>query len=372
MLYIHIPFCAKRCFYCDFHSGTDRSMVDKYILALERELEIRKDEIHLSESSTIYIGGGTPSQLTPQQLQKLFSVLESKLNFSNLKEITIEVNPDDITSEYVTQIRDLPINRVSMGVQSFDDRLLELIGRRHNSKRAVESYNLLRKAGIKNISIDLMFSLPTQTKQEWESSIDRAIELQPEHISAYDLSYEAGSVLTAKLKRGEIEACTDETSIAMYNMLVDKLTNAGYEHYEISNFALQGYRSQHNSGYWKGVPYLGLGASAHSFDGKVRRANISNTLLYINNVLEGKSTFEIEELTLVESYNETIFTRMRTAEGVDLSYIEQQYGKKNLQHLLREAASYMAEGYLEEQQGRLVLTRKGIVISDTICCDLFL
>ena len=372
MLYIHIPFCAKRCFYRDFHSGTDRSIVDRYILALERELEIRKDEIPIYESSTIYIGGGTPSQLTSQQLQKLFYVLESKLNFSKLEEVTIEVNPDDVTEEYVSEIRDLPINRVSMGIQSFDDRLLELIGRRHSSKKAIEAYHLLRKAGIKNLSIDLMFSLPTQSMQEWERSINQAIELHPEHISAYDLSYEAGSVLTAKLKRGEIEACADDTSIAMYNLLVDKLTEAGYDHYEISNFALPECRSKHNSGYWNGVPYLGLGASAHSFDGKVRRANISNTLLYINNVLEGKPAFEIEELTLVESYNETIFTRMRTADGVDLDHIEQHYGKRNLQHLLREAASYIDEGYLIEQQGKLRLTRKGIVISDTICCDLFL
>ena len=372
MLYIHIPFCAKRCYYCDFHSGTDRTVVDKYISALEAELDARKEEIHIQELRTIYIGGGTPSQLTPMQLKKLFSVLGNNVNLSQVEEITMEVNPDDITEEYALEIKKLPINRVSMGIQSFDDRLLELIGRRHNSKRAIESYNLLRKAGIKNISIDLMFSLPTQTLQEWESSIDRAIELQPEHISAYDLSYEPDSVLTAKLKRGDIEACADETSITMYNMLVDKLAQEGYEHYEISNFALQGYRSRHNSGYWKGVPYLGLGASAHSFDGKVRRANISNTSLYINNVLEGKPVFEIEELTLVDSYNETIFTRMRTAEGVDLKYIGQQYGEKNLQHLLREAASYIAEGYLEEQQGRLVLTRKGIVISDSICCNLFL
>ena len=372
MLYIHIPFCAKRCYYCDFHSGTDRSLVDKYIMALEAELEARKGEISIQELRTIYIGGGTPSQLSPSQLQKLFSVLANKVNLSQVKEITIEVNPDDITEEYVETIKNLPINRVSMGVQSFDDRLLQLIGRRHDSKKAKEAYSLLRKAGIKNLSIDLMFSLPTQTIEEWESSINQAIELQPEHISAYDLSYEPGSVLSQKLKQGEIDACADETSIAMYNMLVDKLTQAGYEHYEISNFALPGYHSQHNSGYWNGTSYLGLGASAHSFDGKVRRANISNTLLYINNVLDGKPAFEIEELTPRESYNETIFTRMRTASGVDLAYIEQQYGKKNLQHLLREAASYIAEGYLKEQQGKLVLTRKGISISDTICCDLFL
>lgn len=372
MLYIHIPFCAKRCFYCDFHSGTDRTIVDRYILALERELEARIDEIPTQELTTIYIGGGTPSQLTPSQLKKLFLVLESKLNLSNLKEVTIEVNPDDITPDYATEISSLPINRVSMGIQSFNDRLLQLIGRRHNSQKAIEAYQILRNAGINNLSIDLMFSLPTQNLQEWESSINQAIELCPEHISAYDLSYEAGSVLTRKLKQGEFEACSDETSIAMYNMLVDKLAEAGYEHYEISNFALSGYRSQHNSGYWKGKPYLGLGASAHSFDGKVRRANFANTSLYINNVLEGKPTFEVEELSPRESYNETIFTRLRTADGVDLNYIEQKYGKKNLQHLLREAASYITEGYLTEQQGRLTLTRKGIVISDTICCDLFL
>lgn len=372
MLYIHIPFCAKRCFYCDFHSGTDRGLVDKYIAAIVTELELRKNEIPLQNSSTIYIGGGTPSLLTSLQLQQLFETLSKKIDFKQIKEVTIEVNPDDVTEEYATAINALPINRVSMGVQSFDDRLLKMIGRRHDSKKAIESYTILRKSGIKNLSIDLMFSLPSQTLKEWEESIDQAIELYPEHISAYDLSFEPGSVLTQKLKRGEIEACADETSIAMYNMLVDKLTQAGYEHYEISNFALPGYRSQHNSGYWSGASYLGLGASAHSFDGSVRRANVSNTSLYINNVLEGKVAYEVEELTLQERYNETIFTRMRTSDGVDLQLIEKQYGKKNLQHLLKEAASYISEGYLKEQQGRLVLTRKGIVISDAICCGLFL
>ena len=371
-LYIHIPFCAKRCFYCDFHSGTDNTLRDKYVDALTMELKMRIKELPVSTLNTIYIGGGTPSQLTPFQLKKIFSALEQYFNISQVKEITIEVNPDDITKDYLSSLRELPINRVSMGVQSFNDRLLNIIGRRHNSQKAVEAYTLLRESGVNNISIDLMFSLPTQTIEEWEESINQAISLQPQHISAYDLSYEPGSVLTQKLKRGEIEACSDETSIAMYNMLIDKLSIAGYEHYEISNFALQGYRSQHNSGYWSGVPYLGLGASAHSFDGVVRRANVSNTSLYINKVLSGENAFEVEELTLQDRYNETIFTHLRTSDGVDLSLIEKQFGKENLQHLLREATSYINDGYLKEVEGRVVLTRKGIVVSDSICCDLFL
>ena len=371
-LYIHIPFCAKRCFYCDFHSGTDSSLQEKYIEALGCELRARIGELSSNSPNTIYIGGGTPSQLTPSLLERLFINLDNSLDLTVAKEITIEVNPDDITAEYAKHIVSLPINRVSMGVQSFNDRLLKLIGRRHNSQKAIEAYNILREAGIENLSIDLMFSLPTQTIEEWEESIGQAIELRPQHISAYDLSYEQGSVLTQKLKRGEIKACSDETSLAMYNMLIDKLSEAGYEHYEISNFALPGYRSQHNSGYWKGVPYLGLGASAHSFDGVVRRANISNTAIYINKVLSGEVAFEVEELTLQERYNETIFTRLRTSEGVDLQLIEQQFGKKNLQHLLQEAASYISGGYLKEEQGKITLTRKGIVVSDSICCDLFL
>lgn len=371
-LYIHIPFCAKRCYYCDFHSGTDNSLQEKYIEALGCELKTRIGELSSLSPHTIYIGGGTPSQLTPSLLEKLFSILNNSLDLSSAKEITIEVNPDDITTEYAKSISSLPINRVSMGVQSFNDRLLKLIGRRHNSQKAVEAYNILRDFGVDNLSIDLMFSLPSQTIQEWEDSICQAIELYPQHISAYDLSYEQGSVLTQKLKRGEIKACSDEVSVAMYNMLIDKLSEAGYEHYEISNFAQPEYRSQHNSGYWKGVPYLGLGASAHSFDGVVRRANISNTAIYINKVLSGENAFEVENLTLQDRYNETIFTRLRTSEGLDLQLIEQQFGKKNLQHLLREAASYIKKGYLKEEEGKILLSRKGIVISDSICCDLFL
>lgn len=371
-IYIHIPFCAKRCFYCDFHSGTNTTLIENYIDALEREFEERISEMQGSLPRTIYIGGGTPSQLNPKQLSRLFDILQRHVDLSAAYEITVEVNPDDITPEYAANIASLPINRVSMGVQSFSDRLLQTIGRRHNSQTAITAYETLRNSGINNISIDLIFSLPTQTMQEWEATITQALLLCPQHISAYDLSYEPGSLLTQKLKQGAIEPCSDELSLQMYDILIDKLANAGYEHYEISNFAKQGYRSQHNSGYWNGTPYLGLGASAHSFDGKVRRANIANTALYINNVLSQGKAYDEEYITPQQSYNETIFTRLRTVEGIDLKSIELRYGKKNLQHLLREAASYIKGGYLKEEGGQLLLTRKGIAISDTICCDLFL
>ncbi|MBQ7819691.1 MAG: radical SAM family heme chaperone HemW [Bacteroidales bacterium] len=371
-LYIHIPFCAKRCHYCDFHSGTDVSLRDSYIMALALELKSRISEIDLSRVRTIYIGGGTPSQLTPSQLTQLFDILGKNINLSQCEEITIEVNPDDITPEYAAHIAQLPINRVSMGVQSFNDRLLSLIGRRHDAERAILSYNILQEAGIKNISIDLMFSLPTQTIVEWESSIDMALSLAPQHISAYDLSYEEGSVLTRKMRKGEITPCDEESSAKMYNLLVDKLSDAGYEHYEISNFALPNYRSKHNSGYWKGTPYLGLGASAHSFDGSVRRANVADTKLYIKKVIAGESAYEVEELSDIQKYNETIFTRLRTSEGINKQYIKETFGDNTLQHLIKESASYIADGSLKEVEDNIVLTRKGILISDAICCDLFL
>lgn len=371
-LYIHIPFCAKRCHYCDFHSGTDVSLRDSYIMALALELKSRISEIDLSRVRTIYIGGGTPSQLIPSQLTQLFDILGENINLSQCEEITIEVNPDDITREYAAHIASLPINRVSMGVQSFNDRLLALIGRRHDAERAILSYNILREAGIKNISIDLMFSLPTQTIEEWESSIDMALSLTPQHISAYDLSYEEGSVLTRKMRNGEIIPCDEECSARMYNLLVDKLSDAGYEHYEISNFALPHYHSKHNSGYWKGIPYLGLGASAHSFDGSVRRANVANTKLYIQKIMAGESAYEVEELSDTQKYNETIFTRLRTSEGISKQYIKETFGENILQHLINEAASYIADGLLKESGDNIVLTRKGVLISDAICCDLFL
>lgn len=372
MLYIHIPFCAKRCHYCDFHSGTDISLRDSYIMALALELKNRMSEVDLSRVRTIYIGGGTPSQLTPSQLTQLFDILGENINLSQCQEITIEVNPDDITPEYAKHIASLPINRVSMGVQSFNDRLLSLIGRRHDAERAILSYNILREAGIKNISIDLMFSLPTQTIEEWESSIDMALSFVPQHISAYDLSYEEGSVLTRKMRKGEITPCDEEISAKMYNLLVDKLSGVGYEHYEISNFALPNYRSKHNSGYWKGTPYLGLGASAHSFDGSVRRANVADTKLYIEKVMAGESAYEVEELSDTQQYNETIFTRLRTSEGISKQYIKETFGDNTLQHLIKESASYISDGSLKEAGGNIVLTRKGILISDTICCNLFL
>ena len=369
-IYIHIPFCRSRCIYCGFYSTTLLNLRGQYIDAVCKEMALRKNYIDNEAYSTIYIGGGTPSLLTQDELQKLFSNLYETFNISSDTEITLECNPNDITTQFAKMLTQLPVNRISIGTQTFSDSRLKLIHRRHNTQEVYNAINLLRSIGISNISIDLMFGFPGETLEEWTSDIDKALELDVEHISAYSLMYEDGTLLTDMLKQGKIKEIDDEISLAMYKVLVSRLISNGYEHYEISNFARKGYRSRHNSSYWQQTKYIGLGAAAHSFDIKSRQWNISDIRKYILGIGKGIIPMEREILDADTTYNDIITTALRTKEGINLNKITTQLGNTYRKYLINNAKKHILENTLELSGNNLRLTYKGIYLSDMIMSDL--
>ena len=371
-VYVHIPFCASRCSYCDFFSTLQLADVGtSYVEAVVAEARLRRGELCGAQIKTLYLGGGTPSQLPLPLLSRLVDGLRDALDLSVVEEFTVEANPDDVTPEWCAAVAALGVNRVSMGVQSFEDQILRLIGRRHTARQAMDAVANLREAGISNISIDLIFGLPGQTVASWTASVEQAIALKPQHISAYGLTYEEGTRLWHQREQGEVVEVPEEQCLEMYRILVDELQAAGYEHYEISNFALPGYYSRHNSSYWDDTPYLGLGAAAHSYDGKVRRWNPHDLRLYIDKVLAGELACELEELSRSERYDERVMLGLRTARGVDAERLHMDFDDEAWRYFIREAARHVETGNLRvTEDGRYVLTRDGIMLSDSIIRDL--
>lgn len=371
-VYVHIPFCASRCSYCDFFSTLQLADAGSpYVEAVVAEARLRRGELCGAQVKTLYLGGGTPSQLPLPLLSRLVDGLRQALDLSVVEEFTVEANPDDVTPEWCRAVAALGVNRVSMGVQSFEDPILRLIGRRHTARLAMDAVANLREAGINNISIDLIFGLPGQTVPSWTASVEQAIALKPQHISAYGLTYEEGTRLWHQRERGEVVEVPEEQCLEMYRILVDELQAAGYEHYEISNFALPGYHSRHNSSYWDDTPYLGLGAAAHSYDGKVRRWNPHDLHQYMDKVLAGELACELEELSRSERYDERVMLGLRTARGVDVERLRMDFGDEAWRYFIREATGHVEAGNLRVTEGgRYVLTRDGIMLSDSIIRDL--
>lgn len=364
-LYIHIPFCKSRCIYCDFYSTTGMTVQDRYINAVLKELSMRYNE-PFTLPETIYLGGGTPSSLSTEQLQRLTEGVMKTVDTERVKEWTIECNPDDLTPQFCDWLSSSPFNRVSIGIQTFDDTRLKWLHRRHTAQQAKKAVDRLHDAGISNVSIDLMFGFPTQTLKEWENDISQAVELHPEHISAYSLMYEEGTVLYQKLTKGEIEEIDDELSLNMYTTLLEHLGSSGYDHYEISNFCLPGYESRHNSGYWSDVPYLGLGASAHSYDRKRRWWNIDSVNKYIDAIESGVLSCEYEEIDPKTHYNDLITTALRTKRGLDISSLAEPFRG----YIEEMAKNHLASGHMQMDGTYLSLTKSGLFISDNIMSDL--
>ncbi len=370
-IYIHIPFCKSRCIYCSFYSTTLLDLRKKYINAVCREMELRKNYIR-EPFSTIYLGGGTPSLLDEAELTQLFLYINNVYDVDRNAEITMECNPDDITPEFTNMLSRLPINRVSMGAQTFADSRLRLLHRRHNSDEVKHAVKLLREAGIKNISIDLMFGFPDESLSQWKEDISAALALNVEHISAYSLMYEEDTPLWKMLDTGKVKEIDEELSLTMFKELVCQLTDAGYEHYEISNFARPGYRSRHNSSYWHQVPYIGLGAAAHSFDLNSRQWNVADLKLYIEEINNGIIPMEREELDNDTTFNDIITTALRTSDGIDLNAMETRLGKRYRNTLISAAGKHIEQGLLEIRHDRLRLTSEGIFISDMVMSDLMI
>ena len=369
-IYIHIPFCKTRCIYCDFYSTTRSELKEKYIHALCRELEIRRQYLQGESIETIYLGGGTPSQLSGEDFQQVFDAIEKTYGMKQVQEITLEANPDDLTPQYVQMLANLPFNRISMGLQTFDEATLRLLNRRHTAAQAITAIERCREAGFRNISIDLIYGLPGETAERWEHDLTQAIALNPEHISAYHLIYEEGTPIYKMLQQHHVSEVDEESSVYFFSSLIDRLTTAGYEHYEISNFCRPGYHSRHNTSYWQGIPYLGCGPSAHSFNRREREWNIASLNKYLQGIESGERACETEILDTTTRYNECIITSIRTSQGLSLTKLKEEFGTELWQYCLNMAAHSIKNGMLEERGDNLRLTRKGIFISDSIMSDL--
>ena len=368
-IYIHIPFCASRCIYCGFYSTTRLDLRQQYVDTLCHEMLLRGEKSGVRNESieTVYLGGGTPSQLTPTQLKQIFDAIYIYNKVKPDAEITIEMNPDDVTTEYAAVLRQVGINRVSMGAQTFDDQRLRFLHRRHTASQVAQAVGILRAAGIRNISIDLMYGFPGETLNDWEEDIDAALALDVEHISAYCLMVEEGTALYEQLKDKSLEFRVDEElERAMYEQLMDKLTAAGYEHYEISNFAKPGHRSRHNSSYWNDVPYTGLGAAAHSYAPPYRLWNVADICQYMEVIERGELPCEKEFLDDDTHYNDRITTALRTCDGLDLTTLNE----KHRSYCLKEAKQFIEDGLLRIDHERIIITRKGLFVSDYIMSSL--
>lgn len=366
-IYIHIPFCQTRCGYCDFYSQTHLERQEEYLQALMQELASRRTEYIGHRVNTLYIGGGTPSLLPIEWLAQLMGSLQQHIDLSEAVEITIEANPSDLSERYLQQLLQLGIKRLSIGIQSFADSDLSLIGRRHNGKQAIEAVERAQQAGYDNISIDLIYGLPNQSLDSWQRNLEIALSLATTHISAYHLTYEPGTRFYQLLDRGLLEPCSEEHSLLLFNHLIETLTSNGYEQYEISNFAKDQHYSIHNSSYWMGTPYIGLGPAAHSYIAQTRRSNISDIERYIEAINRGDTYYETEFLGPLEQYNDYIITRIRTQWGISLTEIEQLFSHELADKAATAIDGYIQRGVLERNQvGNYRLTRQGIMISDTI------
>jgi len=363
-IYIHIPFCASRCIYCDFFSTTSLEKREQYVVALCKELEERK--LYLNEDvETIYFGGGTPSQLSIKQIETVLNAIYNIYNVRAKAEVTLEGNPDDLSMEFLKGANSIGINRISMGVQTFKDETLRFINRRHSAQQAINAVENAKHCGFDNISIDLMFGFPNQSLKEWQEDLAKAIALDVQHISAYSLMYEEGTRLTKMLENGEIKEIDEELSLAMYECLIDTLVVAGFSHYEISNFCKPGMYSRHNSSYWHGIPFLGVGAGAHSYNGQQRHFNPDSLTAY----LKGEA-IETEFLTVDQKYDEYVFTGLRTKEGIMLDEIAKIFGEKYYDYCLKCSKSHIEDGKLIFNGNNLRLSRKGLFVSNDVMSDL--
>ncbi len=368
-IYIHSPFCKQACHYCDFHFSTSMKKKTELVEMLCRELELRKDEIGQT-IQTIYFGGGTPSLLNSEELELIFKTIFEYFDISENAEITLEANPDDLSEEVIKMLDASPVNRLSIGVQSFFEEDLKLMNRAHNSEEALNSLKLAKQY-FDNISIDLIYGIPGQSNEQWIENLDKALELKIPHISSYALTVEPNTALEKFIDKGKVKPVEDETYREQFDILVNKLTNNGFEHYEFSNYGKPGYHSQNNMAYWLGKPYLGIGPSAHSYDGTSRKWNISNNTLYIKAIAAGNLPQQTEKLSTTDSYNEYIMTRLRTKFGVSTDDIQQKFGKVYRDHFLKETGKFLEDQLMERTGNTFHITPKGKFLSDGIAADLF-
>ena len=362
-IYFHIPFCKRLCGYCDFPKTMSLVRKNEVLDKMGWELVGRAAELGGTVLKTIYFGGGTPTVCTPEELGSLLAVARENFDTSQVVEITVEANPDDLSEEYLRGLKGVGVNRLSIGIQSFRDDDLQMMNRRHDAEGAVRAVEVARKAGFDNISIDLIYGLPNATLKDWKENVKRAISLGVEHISAYCLTIEENTLFG---KRG-VEVADEQLVEQEYDAMCELLREAGYEHYEISNFALPGRRSRHNGAYWRGTPYLGIGPGAHSYDGAGRRSwNVPTVGAYLSG-----AQAECEELSQTELYEEFVMVRLRTCEGVDVEVLEEKFGPQRRGQFLRRAERFVGEGVLMRSEQSVAFSERGWLVSDAVIGEFF-
>jgi oxygen-independent coproporphyrinogen-3 oxidase len=369
-IYLHIPFCRQACHYCNFHFSTSLKLKNEFVEALLKEIHLQSTYLPSEPVNTIYFGGGTPSLLSIDELTSILQILRQTFTVAANAEITLEANPDDIVEEKLKDWKQVGINRLSIGVQSFFEEDLRWMNRAHSAKQAISNLQLARKY-FDNITIDLIYGTPTLPDDKWQHNVQQAIDLGITHLSCYALTVEPRTALADMIAKHKTIDVNTEDQARQFLLLMDWMQAAGYEHYEISNFALPGMRSRHNSSYWQGASYLGLGPSAHSFNGKSRQWNIANNALYIKSLQEDKVPFEIEELTSTQRLNEYIMTSLRTMEGLHVEYVTNNFGEKAASKLQQEAKQFIETGKMQLNNGYLQLTKEGRLFADGIAAELF-
>ena len=365
-IYIHVPFCKRKCGYCNFYSTTRLELKANYLQALQKELQQRRDYLNGEQVQTIYFGGGTPSLMEPAEIQSVIDTIKQLHSVTDNPEITIEANPDDLTLAYISQLAQTSVNRLSIGIQSFDDEMLKLMNRRHTAQQAIYAVRNCQQAGFSNISVDLIYGLPQMTADDWRRQLDNVARLNVQHLSAYHLSYKEGTAFGLKLKQHKLEEVSEDESLEQFEILTDWAKTAGFEHYEISNFAKPRFRSRHNSSYWNRTIYLGVGPAAHSYNRTTRSWNTANTSEYIKGIESCSCVSEEEQLSPTDIFNDYVITALRTSSGIDMDYLEREQPRQMVEYLKHQADSFVADGKLEYSANHLKLTHSGIFVSDEI------
>jgi oxygen-independent coproporphyrinogen-3 oxidase len=368
-IYIHVPFCKKACNYCDFHFSTSLKYVEEMTEAICIEIWLKKDRI--SQIDSIYFGGGTPSLLPLAAFEKIFDTISQCFTVSENAEITIETNPDDLNAKKISELRKLPVNRLSIGIQSFFEEDLLWMNRAHTSEEALSCVKRSQDAGFENLTIDLIYGFPLLTDEKWLKNIQTATDLKTPHISAYSLTVEEGTALSNAINKGKQSGMNDEQSAAQFLILSEKLTKAGFEHYEISNYGVPGKFAIHNTNYWKGMPYLGIGPSAHGFDGENRYVNVANNEKYLSALGSKKLAETIEELSEIDKFNEYMMTSLRTMWGTDLNKIERNFGVGSTAEIRKKIGPYIDNGMAFIDKNTIFLTDQGKLFADGITTELF-
>lgn len=370
-IYFHIPFCKTRCPYCDFFSVVHLSEKGRLVEALTRELAIRKDYLKGSAIETVYFGGGTPSLMPVNTLTSLLEKVYQGYPVSDHPEITLECNPDDLDVKYIKELRSVYDFRINLGVQSFDDRELAFLGRRHGADKAREALQILLDHGFSNVGIDLIYGLPVSTSESWHRNLEEAFRFPIQHLSAYHLTIEPGTPFYKQLQKGKLHEISEDKSTRQFRMLMEHASNQGFEHYEISNFARPGYHSRHNTHYWKGIPYLGVGPSAHSFNGTSRQWNVSDLERYIESAEQGKVDAETETLTHLDHFNEYIMTGLRTQWGLSIQTLREKFTDFYDAAFQNQIKQFEKQGWVKTENSSIRLTSEGKFLSDYIIQRLF-